>query len=534
VRRPIPPARRSADTPAAAGTDLAEQHLVDGWQLDDQVRVRLARAEDMPMVRDLVALAGVNLEPEVTAAVATGVAAGALRAAVGSRDAFVRHLADQFFAAQGGDPSMPFQHVTLVLVADHDDQGVVGAAVAYPPLGVIQQAVQYLQRTGADQQQVTQLVCSAAMTIVRIKAIAVTDTMRGRGIGGELLHRCWQVFDHAGYLIVYGQTQDTPQLERFYRRHDFDVLPAGTGYDPWVAFGVHMEVRSDPGERTFIRHRPSRSERQRRRPVPTPRRGTARVDPGTLQLHDALLPYLLETASGDLLAVQLLPLLWIKMAEGQRANACLDACTTLRHAYQQYGITAEIVPTGLVVHDTDGQATQYATDRPRWTTDTEFVGHAVLLLPELDKLVDPTIEQLPPVRELGLGPVIGHLPAEGRHALRHGGGSAGVSREGLLIEYVPVHPDHRDVVTDAPTMLTNAARHRQAGINLAALTLDLLRAEGVVERVRQAPFPVLHALLDAVGDAPIEPDGAGDVRITLPDGAGGTVGLRLDELPSAR
>lgn len=80
-------------------------------------------------------------------------------------------------------------------------------------------------------------------------------------------------------------------------------------------------------------------------------------------------------------------------------------------------------------------------------------------------------------------------------------------------------------------MIHHAEAHRRAGINLARLALHALRAPGIVERVRQAPFPGIHTLLDAVGDAPIEPDDVGDVRVTLPDGAGGTVRLRLDEVP---
>jgi hypothetical protein len=306
-----------------------------------------------------------------------------------------------------------------------------------------------------------------------------------------------------------------------------------------VAFGVHADVRPDPGERTFIRHRPWATERKRHRSVPAPRRssGHGRFDPGTLGLHEAHLPSLLETASGDVLAVQFLLLLWVKLAEGQPANSCVDACATLRHAYQQFGITAEILPTGVIVHDADEERTQYATDRPRWNSDTEFIGHAVLVLPELGKLVDPTIEQVPPIRALGMGPVIGRIPPEGRDALRQGGSSFGVPREDLIIEYVPVHADHRDVLTDAPLLVTHAEAHRRAGINraginLATLALHALRAEGVIDRVRQAPFPGIHALLDVVGDAPIEPDDVGDVRITLPDGAGGSVKLRLDELRS--
>ena len=66
-----------------------------------------------------------------------------------------------------------------------------------------------------------------------------------------------------------------------------------------------------------------------------PTRAIGRFDPGAFRLNDDLLPSLLTAAPGDRLVVQLLPILWMKMAEGMQANACLDACTTLCYAYQQ-------------------------------------------------------------------------------------------------------------------------------------------------------------------------------------------------------
>ena len=202
----------------------------------------------------------------------------------------------------------------------------------------------------------------------------------------------------------------------------------------------------------------------------------------------------------------------------------------------QFGIEAEILPAGVLagvlVHDHAGRRTQFATDQPYWDTDTVFVGHAVLVLPGLGKLIDPTVEQVPPIRALGVGPVIGRVPPEGRDALHHGGASFAVAREGLLIEYVPVDAEHRGVLVDAPLLVANAEKYPRSGINLATLALAALRTEDVIDRVRQAPFPGIHALLDAVGDAPIEPDQVGDMRIALTDAAGTTVNVRLDELTS--
>jgi hypothetical protein len=102
IRRPIPAARLSAS--AGKVTDLTEQQLVDGWPVTEQVRVRLARGEDIAAVRRLTALAGARLEEEVADAVDAGVGGAALRAGLGGGpDTFMRHMAENFTGPQGTD-----------------------------------------------------------------------------------------------------------------------------------------------------------------------------------------------------------------------------------------------------------------------------------------------------------------------------------------------------------------------------------------------------------------------------------------------
>lgn len=268
IRRPIPDARLHSDQPAttratARPTDLTEQHLVDGWDLDGGLRVRHARAEDMPAVRELSKLAGVDLEPEVTAAVETGVAAAGLRAGLrGGRDEFNRHVGEQLFAHQGGEQSIVFQHLTLVLVAENE-QGIVAALVAYPPVSVISRLLRHNKSVGAGQRQAMQILLMGATAIARIKALAVAEPLRGTGIGAALLQRCQQIFDQCDYLVLYGQAPPTPGLDRFYGRHGFEVLRPGEGFDAWVVFGVHADIHADPAERIFIRWRAGRQRAPR-------------------------------------------------------------------------------------------------------------------------------------------------------------------------------------------------------------------------------------------------------------------------------
>lgn len=526
IRRPIPPARLSASEGRV--TDLTEQHLVDGWPVTDQVRIRLARGEDMAAVRRLTALASAPLENEVVDAVDAGVGGAALRLGLGGGpEKFMQYMAEKFTGPLGTDLGRLLPPTTLVLVAEHEERGVVGAVVAYPPGGVIHQLVEQQRRIGVAGQQLFKLVLAGVMWIVRIKAVAVDETMRGHGIGSALLYRCQQVYALCGYMITYGQMADSPELERFYRSHGFDVLERDSGFDPWVVLGVHAEIRPDPGERTFVRHQEAGPDRRRGR-VPAPRRSRRQFDPGTLALHDDHLPSLLTQGSGEVLAIQLLPLLWVKMAEGERANACLDACAQLQHAYRQFGIRAEILPVGVVIHHPDGRRTQYATDEPRWHDDTSLVGHTILLLPDHDKLVDPTIEQVPEIRALRQGPVIGRIPEESRHALHDGETSFAVQRADLLIEYQPVRPRHRDRLLSGPLLARNDAQYRRGAINLAALAVQAFRGTGAVDRIRQTTaFPRLTALLDVIGDAPIDADeSTGDMLIRLPGGS-----VRLDQIP---
>ena len=256
VRHPIPPSRQATAPPAAVDTDLTVQNLLSGWPLDGDVRIRLARREDMPAVRALSTMAGVDLDEEVYEAVDADIASAALQAGLnGGRDGFVDHLAQHILANKGGNQAITLQHAALVLVAEHDRHGIAGALVAFPPVRLIENLLDYLRRAGADGQQRAQLLCCALMWMAQIKVIAVNDTLRGNGIGGALLMRCWRIYERSGHMIVFGQSDDTPPLAKFFSRHGFQVLGANTGFDPWVVLGVHVDVRPDIGQRTFIWHR---------------------------------------------------------------------------------------------------------------------------------------------------------------------------------------------------------------------------------------------------------------------------------------
>lgn len=157
---------------------------------------------------------------------------------------------------------------------------------------------------------------------------------------------------------------------------------------------------------------------------------------------------------------------------------------------------AEILPVGVVIHHPDGSSTRYTTDEPGWHDDTTMVGHTVVLLPDHDKLVDPTIEQVPEIRVLRQGPVIGRIPEQNRHALHDGKTSFAVQRASLLIEYQPVKPDHRERLLSGPLLVRNDAQYRRGAVNLAAMAIQAFRGADAADRIRQtAAFPRLTGLL---------------------------------------
>ncbi|MFD6294050.1 hypothetical protein ACFWFU_04370 [Streptomyces sp. NPDC060235] len=107
----------------------------------------------------------------------------------------------------------------------------------------------------------------------------------------------------------------------------------------------------------------------------------------------------------------------------------------------------------------------------------------------------------------------------------------GMQRGDLTLTYTVAGPEALASIVEHPEAIAHADRHRRTGVNTASLTLAALREEDVRERALQAPHPRLHALLQAVGDAPYEADEAQDVRFRLPDQSGQEQWLRLDEIP---
>lgn len=149
-----------------------------------------------------MAAAGVDLHERIVDAVHRGVMGRAHRAGLSARGP--SHGQDAFLAALAPALVNPdddaFRFASLLLVAEHAVDGVVGTVLAYPPPSVVDEVLTHADRRGAEQAAV---------------------------------------------------------------RQGFEVKQPGEGLDLQVVFGFPAGIRPVRGERLFVRARPAAEPRGR-------------------------------------------------------------------------------------------------------------------------------------------------------------------------------------------------------------------------------------------------------------------------------
>jgi hypothetical protein len=257
----------------------------------------------------------------------------------------------------------------------------------------------------------------------------------------------------------------------------------------------------------------------------------------TSSIDDAQVTTLLGNVKIDpaLLIELLLPVLWLSRVEAFAMNSSVEGSMVLHHAYQQLGIASDVYTVTLsITNRANDRSTEYGRADPRWHNGI-LDGHCLLWLPQSGRVVDATVEQFPAAAGSAPAPVVGRVGGSTLSAWDSAGGSlaAGTllsvtSAVGLLL-YKLTGPEYRDLVTSSLTPNDNE-RYRRAGVNLASRALTLLRVGSVAERVRTVPYPHLHTLLDAVGNAEFVVEPAGDFFFTVrSDDVEHS--LRLDAIP---
>lgn len=146
-------------------------------------------------------------------------------------------------------PLLAYTSAALVLVAEHDREGVVGTLLAYPPIRVVEQFRDMAMTLGGSP-------LMGISDLVKVKAVVVAESARGGRIGSELLRRCRQVFFGCDYRLMYGQIEPTAQhLEGFYRKRGFTVLGADEAIPLQSVFGINAFLNAEDGQRLFLRER---------------------------------------------------------------------------------------------------------------------------------------------------------------------------------------------------------------------------------------------------------------------------------------
>ncbi|MFB7510788.1 GNAT family N-acetyltransferase [Streptomyces broussonetiae] len=146
-------------------------------------------------------------------------------------------------AGAAGELQRAAGELSLPLVARDGDGQVVGALLGVPS-GTI---VSGLARLPGGRRYIP----LSMLTYAKIKAVAVSEDARRRGIGAALLARCMQVYG------LFGEFDTQRPLGPYCRRQGFTVLRPGQGIDVGTLLtGMPLHLGAGPGLTFFHGWRP--------------------------------------------------------------------------------------------------------------------------------------------------------------------------------------------------------------------------------------------------------------------------------------
>lgn len=260
---------------------------------------------------------------------------------------------------------------------------------------------------------------------------------------------------------------------------------------------------------------------------PDGRQSTVAYRPGRLKVDTEQAVWMMTKVPPDFAVTFLPTVLLVDHLRGRNANVCVDACLLLKRIYALLGIDARITPVSVTVQPPDGGISVYGAN-PRWDAKV-LVGHCVLWLPDLQRLVDPTVQQFPELAHED-GPFIGRVGAAS-HALPGElpvGSDIPIPRNGVQLLYGVVG-------TESLILDSEQARHAEelnpkSPANLAGWALSIMEMPDIAPRIRSAPFPRIHALMDAIAGAEVDAGPAG-YRFLLPGPDGALTPTWVDDIP---
>jgi GNAT superfamily N-acetyltransferase len=221
-----------------------------GWNYGSHIHIRQATPEDLPTIRDLAPQAGEGVELEAPLATAVTAEYASVGLQLGLHEGIPAfHDTLSSLLERSPTPILAYMSAALVLVAEHDREGVMGTLLAYPPARLVEPLRgKAMMLAGSP--------LTGIVDLVKVKAVVVVESARGGRIGSELLRRCRQVFFGCGYRLMYGQIEPAAQsLENFYRKGGFAVLDADEAISLQPVFGVNAYLHAEQGQRLFMRER---------------------------------------------------------------------------------------------------------------------------------------------------------------------------------------------------------------------------------------------------------------------------------------
>lgn len=190
--------------------------------------------------------------------------------------------------------------------------------------------------------------------------------------------------------------------------------------------------------------------------------------------------------------------MWSAADKKVQAHHCIDAGRVIVEALSQFGVEARLEPAMVEIDSPIGH-TQHGTPQPYWNTDGSYNGHVVVWSPPLNRFVDVTLHQYPELPRGGLTelPFMALFPP----GITWGQAPSAALRDDHTITYHPVHEDYRDSWNNT-LVQTMAQGYRQAGVNLASHTFELLRTPHLREKMLSCDaYPRLRHLLSTLGEA---------------------------------
>lgn len=221
--------------------------LLDGVPGPGGTRLRLARPDDVDDLARLLALTGEKTDPQVFDGVASGAAASLVLAGLGvGQDGLLQHAAPMLSAGRGLYDVII--GLMTALIAEDDSGRKLGAFLAYPPAGVLQQ----IGRAGVPLPQ----LAAAALAVTKLARLAVDEEVRGRGIGSALLKHGTSIYLQLDYFLIYGQLVTGRGLESYYSSRGFTILDQHERIPLDIIFGRPVSIGPDQADqRVFARWR---------------------------------------------------------------------------------------------------------------------------------------------------------------------------------------------------------------------------------------------------------------------------------------